>query len=447
MKSSLSLRLLVAAGITTALALVATAFVLNFLFRMYFEERVQDELETYLLLLSGNVSVSTAGEIALAPLADPRFDQALSGYYWQIQIDDAPPILSPSFWATPLGLERPDTAGRIAFTDLEIGTGEAVAVASWIVTTGEGSARREVYLAVAIDRTDLDASVAGFFSYSILALTVLDVFLLAASWIQVKLGLQPLEKVRVELSRIRNSTTDRLSEGYPVEILPLADEVNQLLDANSDTLERVRLGAANLAHGLKTPLTIMHGVERKVRRTGHDDMADELNTEITNIEYIVERELARSRDSHQIMRRCKLAPIAARLQSALSRQPGAEHINWVIDIPETLRAPFDEFDLTELLGNLIDNAMKWAQGRIVLRADIDGDKAFLIVEDDGPGIPDTARDAVLERGIRLDTEKPGTGLGLSIANDMAVAHDCSLLLGRASLGGLQVRLTWSRIKE
>lgn len=447
MKSSLSLRLLVAAGTTTALALVATAFVLNFLFRMYFEERVHDELETYLLLLSGNISVSTAGEIALAPLADPRFDQALSGYYWQIQIDDAPPILSPSFWAAPLGLERPDTAGRIAFTNLEIGTGEAVAVASWIVTTGEGSARREVYLAVAIDRTDLDASVAGFFSYSILALTVLGVFLLAASWIQVKLGLQPLEKVRAELSRIRNSTTDRLSEGYPVEILPLADEVNQLLDANSDTLERVRLGAANLAHGLKTPLTIMHGVERKVRRTGHDDMADELNTEITNIEYIVERELARSRDSHQIMRRCKLAPIAARLQSALSRQPGAEHINWVIDIPETLRAPFDEFDLTELLGNLIDNAMKWAQGRIVLRADLDGDMAFLIVEDDGPGIPDTARDAVLERGSRLDTEKPGTGLGLSIANDMAVAHDCSLSLGRASLGGLQVRLTWSRIKE
>lgn len=447
MKSSLSLRLLVAAGITTALALVATAFVLNFLFRMYFEERVQDELETYLLLLSGNVSVSTAGEIALAPLADPRFDQALSGYYWQIQIDDAPPILSPSFWAAPLGLERPDTAGRIAFTDLEIGTGEAVAVASWIVTAGEGSARREVYLAVAIDRTDLDASVAGFFSYSILALTVLGVFLLAASWLQVKLGLQPLEKVRAELSRIRNSTTDRLSEGYPVEILPLAEEVNQLLDANSDTLERVRLGAANLAHGLKTPLTIMHGVERKVRRTGHDDMADELNTEITNIEYIVERELARSRDSHQIMRRCKLAPIAARLQTALSRQPGAEHINWVIDIPETLRAPFDEFDLTELLGNLIDNAMKWAQGRIVLRADLDGDMAFLIVEDDGPGIPDTARDAVLERGSRLDTEKPGTGLGLSIANDMAVAHDCSLSLCRASLGGLQVRLTWSRIKE
>lgn len=447
MKSSLSLRLLFAAAITTALALIATAFVLNFLFRMYFEERVQDELETYLLVLSGNVGVSTTSEVEIAPLSDPRFDQALSGYYWQIQIDDEPPILSPSLWAAPLALDRPDTAGRIAYENLELGTGEAVAVASWIVTTGEGSARREFFLAVAIDRTELDASVAGFFNYSILALTILGGLLLAASWLQVKLGLKPLDKVRKELSRIRNSTTDRLSQGYPAEIMPLADEVNQLLDTNTDTLERVRSGAANLAHGLKTPLTIMHGVERNVRRNGQDALADDLNTEIANIEYIVERELARTRDSHQMIRRCKIAPIAARLHAALSRQPGAEHIEWEIEIPDALNAPFDEFDLTELMGNLIDNAMKWAERRIVLRASSSGGQTILSVEDDGPGIPDTARSAVFERGGRLDNEKPGTGLGLSIAKEMAIAHDCSLSLGRASLGGLQVRMNWPRIDK
>ena len=334
----------------------------------------------------------------------------------------------------------------IFFENLETGTGEAVAVASWIVTTGEGSTRHEIYLAVAIDRTDLDTSAAGFFSYSALALTILGTFLLAASWVQVKLGLRPLDKVRSELSRIRRSKTDRLSEGYPAEILPLAEEVNQLLDTNSDTLERVRAGAANLAHGLKTPLTILHGVERKVRQKGQDGIADELNIEIANIEYIVERELARSRDSHQMMRRCALAPIATRLHAALSRQPSAEHIAWTIDIPETIQAPFDEFDLTELLGNLMDNAMKWARGRIVLRAEHDADKTFLCVEDDGPGIPDEARASVFERGGRLDAEKPGTGLGLSIAHEMAVTHHCELRLDRASLSGLQVRLTWPQIK-
>lgn len=445
MRSSLSLRLLLTALVTTAMALVATAFVLNFLFRMYFEERVQDELETYLVLLSGNVGVSADGSIDITPLSDPRFNQPLSGYYWQIQIDDAPPILSPSFWAAPLDIARPETTGRIIYENLDIGRGESVAVARWIITTGQDSTRHEVYLAVAIDRTDLDASVAGFFSYSALALTLLGAALLAANWVQVKLGLKPLDKVRSDLGRIRDSTTDRLSDDYPSEVLPLAREVNRLLDSNADTLARVRTGAANLAHGLKTPLTIMHGVDRKMRRAGQDKLAEELSLEIKNIEYIVERELARSRDSHQMMRQCKLAPIAARLQKALARQPGAEHITWTLDIPDNLRAPFDPFDLTELLGNLIDNAMKWAAGQITLRATSKGDTVCLMVEDDGPGIPDTTRDAVLERGNRLDAAKPGTGLGLSIAKDMALAHGCALSLHRAPLGGLQVRLTWPRL--
>jgi signal transduction histidine kinase len=445
-KSSLSLRLLIAAAITTACALIATAFVLNFLFRMYFEERVHDELEAYLLVLSGNVGVNSVGEVEVAPLADPRFDQALSGYFWQIQIDDAAPILSPSFWAAPLELTRPNSAGHIVYTDFEMGTGEKVAVASWIITTGTADTRSEVFLAVAIDRTDLDASVAGFFANSALALSILGLFLMVASWFQVNLGLKPLDKVRSELTRIRYSKTDRLSADYPTEILPLADEVNQLLDANAATLDRVRAGAANLAHGIKTPLTIMNGIERKVRSKGQDLIADELRSEITNVEYIVDRELARSRDSHQILQRCEVAPIAKRLHAALSRQPGAEHIEWVVDVPDEFRAPFDAFDLTELLGNLLDNAMKWAEDRIVLDAGHDGTHAFLRIEDDGPGIPDADQAKVLERGGRLDVEKPGSGLGLSIAQEMAQTHGCRLSLDRAALGGLQVRLTWDELE-
>ena len=442
MKSSLSLRLLFAAAITTVLALIATAFVLNFLFRMYFEDRVQDELEAYLLVLSSNVGVNAAGEVEIAPLADPRFNQALSGYFWQIQINDGPPILSPSFWAAPLDIARPAAPGSISFSNFEMGSGETVAVASWIITTGEARALQEVFLAVAIDRNDLDASVAGFLANSALALTILGGLLMAASWFQVHLGLKPLEKVRFELTRIRNSKTDRLSNSYPAEILPLADEVNQLLDTNAATLARVRAGAANLAHGIKTPLTIMNGIAHKLRGSAHDEIADELRTEIANIEYIVERELARSRDSHQILQHCKVAPIATRLHAALGRQPGVGDIAWTIDIPNEFRAPFDEFDLTELLGNLLDNALKWANGHIVIRAGYAANTAFLAVNDDGPGIADKDLAKVLERGARLDADKPGSGLGLSIVQDMAETHGCALSLDRAALGGLQVRLTW-----
>ncbi|WP_133485172.1 sensor histidine kinase [Aliiroseovarius marinus] len=440
MKLSLSLRLLLAAAMTTAIALVATAFVFNFLFRLYFEDRARDELETYLIQLSGNVSATAEGAIEVTPIPDPRFNQALSGYYWQVQIDDAEPLLSPSFWAAPLELTRPQAAGVISFTDLTTGTGDAVAVANWIITMGEGETRKEVFLAVAIDRADLDMSVARFTTNSIFWLGVLGLFLMIASWFQVRLGLNPLQKIRSEIARVSHTPNGRLSSDYPSEVLPLVEEVNQLLNVNAEALERARSRAGDLAHGLKTPLTIMHGIERKVRRAGQDKLADDLMTEITSIQHIVERELASTRDSQQALLNCDAGPIIDRLHKALGRQPGAEHIQWDIDLPRPLYLPFDEYDLTELLGNLLDNAVKWSESRITVRGGQDGTQVLLCVEDDGPGIPEDERDAVLARGARLDPEQPGTGLGLSIAQRMAQAHGCALSLDQSELGGVKVCL-------
>ena len=447
MKMSLSLRLLLAAAMTTAIALVATAIVFNFLFRLYFEDRARDELETYLILLSGNVSMNSAGEVEIVPIPDPRFNQALSGYYWQVQVDDTDPLLSQSFWAAPLELVRPKTAGLIVFADVITGTGEPVAAASWVITMGDGESRREVFLTVAIDRAGLDISVSRFTMNSVFWLAVLGLFLLVASWFQVRLGLGPLQKVRSEVAGVSQTPNGRLSSDYPTEVLPLVEEVNQLLNANAEALERARSRAGDLAHGLKTPLTIMHGIERKVRRASHDDLADDLVTEITSIQHIVERELASSRDSQQILRQCDAGPIIERLHKALGRQPGAEHIQWEIDLPGTLLLPFDEFDLTELLGNLLDNAVKWSEGRIAVRGGRDDAQVFLSVEDDGPGIPQTEHDAVLARGTRLDPEQPGTGLGLSIAQRMAQTHGCTLSLEQSPLGGLKVCLTWAAARS
>ncbi|MGM9402367.1 sensor histidine kinase [Aliiroseovarius sp. KMU-71] len=440
MKLSLSLRLLLAAAMTTAIALVATAIVFNFLFRLYFEDRARSELETYLIQLSGNVSANTAGEVEIIPIPDPRFNQALSGYYWQVQIDRDEPLLSPSFWAAPLELARPQTAGLITYTDVTTGSGDAVAVASWIITMGEDDTRKEVFLAVAIDRADLDMSVARFTTNSVFWLGVLGLFLMSASWFQVRLGLKPLQKIRSEISRVSHTPNGRLSSEYPSEVLPLVEEVNQLLNVNAEALERARSRAGDLAHGLKTPLTIMHGIERKVRRTGNDSLADDLMTEITSIQHIVERELASTRDSHQALLKCDAGPIIDRLHKALGRQPGAEHIKWDIDVPSPLFLPFDEYDLTELLGNLLDNAVKWSDSRISVRGEQDQTQVALCVEDDGPGIPQEEWDAVLARGTRLDPDQPGTGLGLSIAQRMAQAHGCTLSLDYSDLGGVKVCL-------
>ncbi|NDW54303.1 HAMP domain-containing sensor histidine kinase [Aliiroseovarius sp. PrR006] len=440
MKLSLSLRLLLAAAMTTAIALVATAIVFNFLFRLYFEDRARDELETYLIQLSGNVSATAEGTIEVTPIPDPRFNQVLSGYYWQVQIDDAEPLLSPSFWAAPLELARPQTAGLITFIDVTTGSGDAVAVASWIITMGDGDTRKEVFLAVAIDRADLDMSVSRFTTNSVFWLGILGLFLMIASWFQVRLGLKPLQKIQSEIAHVSHTPNGRLSSDYPSEVLPLVEEVNQLLNVNAEALERARSRAGDLAHGLKTPLTIMHGIERKVRRSGQDKLADDLMTEVTSIQHIVERELASTRDSQQALLKCDAGPIIDRLRKALGRQPGTEHIQWQIDLPRPLYLPFDEYDLTELLGNLLDNAVKWSGSRIAVRGGQDQMQVYLSVEDDGPGIPKEERDAVLARGTRLDPDQPGTGLGLSIAQRMAEAHGCALSLDQSDLGGVKVCL-------
>ena len=442
MRKSLSFRLFLAAGLATLLALVATAIAFNFLFRLYFEDRLRNELEVYLILLTGNVRVNYLDEPNVTPISDPRFEQALSGYYWQVQIDEDEPILSPSLWAAPLPLNRPETPGLISFSDVTIGADETVAVASWVVTVGEADERREIFLAIAIDRADLDASALAFLRNSLVWLLTLGLFLIAASWLQVRLGLRPLKKIRSELSRVGKTPNARLSHDYPTEVLPLAEEVNQLLDANADALERARSSAGNLAHGLKTPLTILFGLVRKVRNSAGEKLTDELVLELTNIEHIVERELAASRDSQQLLRKCEARPIALRLHGALFQKPGFEHIRWDIDVPKSLYFPFDEFDMTELLGNLLDNAMKWTATRIVLRGWSESTGVFLSVEDDGPGIPGVQRSSALERGKRLDAIKSGSGLGLNISERMAKAHGCELSLHRSSLGGLGVCLAW-----
>tara|TARA_R110002049_G_scaffold113456_3_gene263770 strand:- start:3264 stop:4601 length:1338 start_codon:yes stop_codon:yes gene_type:complete len=443
MRASLGLRLFLTAAATTILALAATALVLNVLFRDYFEARVHDELDNYLLLLTGNIALDDEGALEIAPMFDQRFEQALSGYYWQIELEDAPPLLSPSFWAAPLELARPAQRGTIFYQDVMTGTGEPVSVASWIIELGEAEESRDILISVAMERKDIDVSVAGFASNTAIWLAILGLFLLAASAFTVRVGLKPLDRVRNELRRINAAQNRRLSNDYPSEVLPLVKEVNELLDQNDATLARVRVSAGNLAHGLKTPLTVLRGVLRKLELSGQAQMAAELGAEIDAMQHIVERELARSRDSHQKRSHTAVAPVAERLCAALRQQPAARHLQWTIDVPSTLAAPFDAYDLTELLGNLLDNAMKWTRTTVTILGGETGETAFLSVVDDGPGIAEDKVEAALARGERLDAQNSGSGLGLHIVREMADSHGCTITLGASKAGGLEVRLTWA----
>ncbi|MDA5095565.1 ATP-binding protein [Aliiroseovarius sp. KMU-50] len=463
MRSSLSLRLLLMAALTTTMALVSTAFVLNVLFQNYFENRLQQELNTHLFSITGHVGLDEAGNVVIAPVADPRFSQPLSGYYWQIEIDDQPAQLSPSFWAVPLELPRPALPGQVQYHTVNEGQDGALSIASWHVhltgdhgradpTAGaETVGRHEVFISVAVDRSDIDISTAGFFRSSAIWLAAMGAFLLIGGWVQVRLGLKPLEKIRYEVARIMTSPETRLSEDYPREVRPLANEVNSLLAANEASLDRARTHSGDLAHGLKTPLTVLQGTAHQLREKGDAEAAAEIETEVNNMRHIVERELASVRNNTDRNRFSTVAPVAARLIKVLRRQPNASHLVWEEDLDPTVLAPFDEHDLTELLGNLLDNAMKWTRDRIHLTVSNERDHHVLRVEDNGPGIAPDDRDTVLERGGRVTPDRAtsgpsGSGLGLTIVQDMGDGAGVTLVLKTSALGGLCVELTWPRIE-
>lgn len=444
MTSSLSLRLLLLAMVTTGLALVSTALVLNVLFQNYFEERIQQELNTQLFMVTGHLGVDDAGGVAIAPISDPRFQQPLSGYYWQIQVNDEPTQLSPSFWAAPLEFSMPILPGRVHYETVKLDAETSLSTARWRVLMGAESTPQDVVVVVAVDRTDIDLSTQGFFRRSATWLAIMGAFLIVAAWLQVRLGLKPLEKIRSEVTRVMTSPASRLSEDYPVEVQPLVGEVNSLLQSSEVALDKARTHSGNLAHGLKTPLTVLQNAAHHLREQGDEQVAADIEVELANMRHIVERELASVRNSTATRRYSPVAPSAVRLVEVLKQQPNASHITWDVKLAEDVLAPFDAHDLTELLGNLMDNAMKWTRDHIIVSVTHERDHDVLRIEDNGPGISPDNRGLVLERGEQLAADPAGAGLGLAIVRDMAENAGCALSLSASKSGGLSVRLTWPR---
>lgn len=445
MRSSLSFRLLLAAALSTCVALIATGLVLNFLFRGYFEGRVQQELDSFLVQLTANVSLSPEGLVEVSELSDPRFEEPLSGFYWQVQLEDDPPIPSQSFWADPLTIPRPVRRGEIAFSSVRDDDGEEYLTGSWIVTLSRNGTEADLFMIIALDQSHLEQSISGFSRNVMISLGLLGTFLVLASWFQVRVGLRPLEKMRAEVNKVKERRDHQLSSDYPTEVKPLIDEVNDLLDQQKATIGQARARASNLAHGLKTPLTILRALSEDLRGTDQSGIGAEIDAQVDNMKYFVERELAKSRDQITDNARCNVAPVAENLVQAFKRTSSRADLRWIINIGQDVICPFDEYALTELLGNLIDNASKWAAAEIKVTAQGTRSAGFIEVADDGPGIPQSETDFVLQRGTRLEVSVPGQGLGLTIVNDMIQQRGMSLeLLPRKGLG-LAAKVSWNEM--
>ncbi|MGC2857622.1 sensor histidine kinase [Novispirillum sp. DQ9] len=447
MLRSLRLRLLLGAALWVTVALALAGVVLHQLFAFFVEGQLVQRLEADVEQLAGRLAVTGEGRPVLhMPPADPLFDRPLSGLYWQIETPRAAVLRSRSLWdgvVVATGPLRPLTQTVGVFEAVGPGGTPLVAVGRVVIHPDLAEPLR---LVVARDATVMDAPLSAFAWVLAVSLGVLALGLIAAAWAQVGFGLRPLRRLRAALADIRAERAERLSGAWPQEVQPLVDDLNGLLGDNVAMVQAAQTQAGNLAHALKTPLSVIANEAAALSGGGAAEAAALIGQQVEAMRRHVDHHLARARAQAASEGRGVRTPVAAsleRLTRVLGRLHGERGV--VLEIAAGPPPPDfkgDRQTLEEILGNLLDNACKWARGRVRVGAAAgDGGTVVLTVEDDGPGIPADRLDEALRRGRRLDETAPGSGLGLSIVDDLTRAAGGALDLGAApDLGGLRARV-------
>jgi len=449
--NSLAFRLIFSAAGWSIIVLVLTGLVLSSLFKDSLERNFDKRLEAYLTGLIANTELDeNARPIQARALGETRFDIPLSGLYWQItRLGPSDPDALTSASLLDFKLALPRQAGAAPGEDaLRRGLAEGPEGQSLRIIEREISlpgSREPFSVAVGGDTAEIATEVSTFNNTLLLTLSILALGLVSATFIQVRFGLKPLRDMRRALTRIREGKLDRLTGDYPVEIDPVADELNALLRANQDVVERARVHVGNLAHALKTPLSVItneaqarHGpLARKIGEQA-GLMGDQINL------YLDRARMAAGARVLGVV--TEVEPVADRVVRAVRRIYSDRDITVDVSIEPDLRFRGERQDLEELVGNLVDNACKWAKANVSFTAraladEPDGPSRLeIIVDDDGPGLPPDRRAEVLKRGKRLDETKPGSGLGLAIVSELVGAYDGTVELSAAPEGGLRVRL-------
>jgi signal transduction histidine kinase len=386
-------------------------------------------------------AVAVAGG-APDPIADPAYARPLSGRYWQVVAPDGRLIPSPSLF--DVALVPPPSAPE---PQIWTGPGPEGLVRGIVqsVTLEDGNTWT-VTAAVALSGLDADRN--EMRRNLGITLAFLGMTAVGGALVLISAVLQPLTRLREEVARrwddTGNATIDPTP--YPDEVAPLVGDLNRLIDRSRETLDRSRRQTADLAHALKTPSSVLRNALDDLGTSGADVAT--ARDALARIDAQVARSLARQRAANaaaDLGARVDLADSMGRLARLFKDLAERAGKRFETRPSPQIDLPVDRQDLEEMVGNLLDNAVKWSAGRIVLSVEARGDVVRLRVEDDGPGIPEEARRAVLRSGVRLDMAAPGTGLGLAIASDLAQAYGGSLDLAQsASLGGLEAVLTLPR---
>jgi signal transduction histidine kinase len=377
--------------------------------------------------------------VARAP-AGADFERPFSGAYWQITAPDGSLATSRSLWDQTLPAATSGHEG-VVLRDVSGPRDEMLRVAErdLLLPGATGTA----HVAVALSRTEVEAEIHRLRALLLLTFSLLGMGLVAGVVAMVVAGLAPLRRVSQALAEIRDGRREQLAIEAPSEIAPLVVQLDELIAANRVTVERARSHVGNLAHAVKTPLAVL--------RNALDQDRPDIETaraEASGLERLVQHHLARARTSALAKANAgmSVAPfvIAEEIANALRRIFVDRGVSIVVEGERGVYVRVDPQDLTEMLGNLMENACKWAHGEVLVSVLATDSKVLVTIIDDGPGLPKAERDAVIGRGVRLDERKPGSGLGLGIAAELAALHNGKLEISVAPSGGVAATLHLQR---
>ena len=436
-RGSLSRRMILIAAVWISVLLGAGGFALDRVLVAAVTTNADDQLEYVLRSLLVSAEIDTAGEVTFnREPADQRFLEPYSGLYWQVSAPGHEVFPSHSLWDRQIayGVQHDDRGVHI-YDSKQFGDEKLRIVERDVKLPGSPVRWR---FQVAASREALDAQITILRRTLVRSFVLLGVGLIILAALQTFYGLWPLRKVRLEIAKMRAGRSNQIAGDMPLEVLPLVEELNALVAHNETQAEEARRHAGNLAHALKTPLTVI----MNAATAQSDDLADTVVREARTMRRQVDHHLARARavgrrgSAHS---RAQVWPSVESVERAVRRL--YPHVRVDMDGPKDLVAHIERQDLDEIMGNLVENAAKYGGGSVFVTVAAQAGFVEIMVEDDGMGIPEADRIRIFDRGVRLDTGKPGTGLGLAIVRDVAEIYDGTVTLEESEdLGGLLVRL-------
>jgi signal transduction histidine kinase len=429
LQSRLAAGIAIPVAIATLMSVILVSYGVHQLVNDFVLTRLEHDLETIV------------ANVELTPNAPPHqgkqltlvYQQPYSGHYFQIETDGSTPQRSRSLWDHQLALPELEPGERRTFR-----TRGPEGQPLMVLVEGFRQSGHSAVVGVAEDLGPVTNTVQllqlgiGGLGVLLLGLTVL------AQTALIRRGLAPVSALRQELQRLEQGDISELSTSHvPSEIQPLIQEINQLIRLLSNRLTRSRKALGNLAHALKTPLTVLDGLASDTGNTS----SDELQRQVAAMRTIVERELRRARLAGSGMPGRPLEPETAldELVGVFSKVYASKTITFDIQVTPGLKLPLDREDFLELAGVLLDNACKWCHHRVQVTVEKTGEEVLLSVDDDGPGCPEDQRNSLAKRGWRIDADQPGSGLGLAIAADIVEQYDGQLTFHDSQLGGLQAK--------